>query len=113
MRTEDTVTAWLPPLQPLTLALLAAGMLGSFLHAWVTFSSKTWTRQALVETVLGGLGGLLLPGVPWFSGLGPWAQLVLAVVVPYAAGDFILNLARQFGAKIPGLFGRRPGKGTA
>lgn len=95
----------MPPLDASTLWLLGAGMLGSFLHAWVTFSSATWTRQATVETLLGGLGGVLLPNVPYFAALSPWSKLVVAILITYAASDFAINLAKQIGAKLPGLFG--------
>lgn len=83
-----------------TLWMLGAGMAGSFLRAWVTFSRQTWSKQAAVETVLGGLGALLLPSVPLFSGLGAWGQIATAAVVTYAASDFTINFARQIAAKL-------------
>jgi len=85
-----------------TLWLLGAGMLGSFAHAYVTFSSAdmAWNRQHAVETVLGGLGGLLLPNVPLFSGLSPWGQIVIVLVTTYAVPDFAINLTKQLRAKL-------------
>ena len=99
----------MPALDAQTLWLLGAGAVGSGLHAWVTFSAATWNRQAAVETILGGLGGVLLVNVPYFPSLGPWSQVTVAVLVTYAASDFAINLAKQVGAKLPGLFGGKVG----
>jgi hypothetical protein len=94
----------MPPMDATTLWLLIAGVAGSFLHAAATMTRATFTRQTAIETILGGLGGVLLPNIPFFNDLRPWGQIVIAAVVCYAAGDFVINLARQIGARLPGLF---------
>lgn len=93
---------WAPMYDSLTVWLLGAGMLGSFGQALITFNRETWTRGNFVQTLLGGLGGVLLGSIPFVSDIKPWGQIVLALVVCYAAPDFIINSAKQIAAKVFG-----------
>lgn len=93
------MTGLLPPLDKTTLTLLIAGMVGSFLHALVTFDRRTLSRQTAVETVLGGLAGPLLQSIPVFLDLRPWGQVVATLVITYAVPDVVINLIRQLAAK--------------
>lgn len=92
----------MPTLDAQTLWLLGAGFAGRLLHVFVTFNRQPWTRQRVVETILGGCGGVVLPSVPGFTELGPWAQILMAATIVYAAADFLINAARQIGARIGG-----------
>jgi len=88
-----------PTLDAQTLWLLGAGMVGRALHVVVTFNAQPWNRQRVVETILGGFAGVVLPGIPGFSDLRPWGQIVMAMVVCYAAADFLVNFARKLAAR--------------
>ena len=105
------MTAALPPLDAQTVWLIGAGMLGAALHASVTFTRATLSRESIVQTFLGGFGAVLLPYVWGFDDLRPWGQIVVAVIVTYAVPDFTINIARQIAVRLPALLGSRFGNG--
>lgn len=101
----------LPALDAQTAWLFGAGLVGAGLHAAATFTRQTLSRQSVIQTVLGGLGAVLLTYVWGFNALGPWGQIVVAVIITYAVPDFAINVARQIAARLPTLLGGRFGNG--
>lgn len=105
------MNGYLPVLDPQTVWLAGAGVLGAGLHAAVTLTRETLSRSAVVQAVLGGLGAVLLPYVWGFSDLKPWGQIVVALILTYAVPDFTIETARQIGQRLPAMLGGRFSKG--
>lgn len=90
----------MPALDAMTLWLVGAGLLGSFAQAAVSFSRQTWTWRSVVQTVMGGLGGIVVPIVPGVAALPAWWQILLTLVMTYAVPDFTVNAAKQIAYRL-------------
>jgi len=87
----------------LSLWLAGGGLLGSFLRAWITVSQATWSKQTLVDLVIGGAVGFLYPLYPViaFPPAATMAQKAVIVgVCAYVAGDFVQNAFQRIAGKL-------------
>jgi hypothetical protein len=90
------------------LILATAGLLGSFLRAWMTRGQATWSRDTAGECFLGIVAGILWPTfgvkiVPFPVDANFLVKAAVVAGIAYIAGDVIQNM-------IPGLLGRLVGK---
>lgn len=84
-----------------TIACGVGGFLGSLLRASVNKMQPTLSKQTLVDVVVGGLVGLIIPAVdPWPEGWTVIWKGASVAVVSYVSSDLVTNLMQRF---IPGL----------
>jgi uncharacterized membrane protein YgaE (UPF0421/DUF939 family) len=89
----------------LQLALLAAGLLGSALHAYVTQSQTTFSKKSIVDVVIGGLAALLIPTylpslIPAGSDIA--STFAIVAVISYTSSDIVQNVLGKLGVSIQG-----------
>lgn len=80
--------------------LALGGLVGSAVKSWVTMSQATFSKQSVVDIVIGGVVGLLWPiwpPLPLPEGASLVQQAALVGCFAYFSSDLIANLARRFG----------------
>ena len=84
-----------------TLILLAAGLLGAFLRAFADNDQKTWSRQTVVDVVLGGLTGGLTPLAITIPGDTLTKQFLVVTIMSYAGINVLKDLLGKLNVVIP------------
>jgi len=82
-------------------AYAIGGLVGSAVRAAITTSQGTFSKQSIVDVVIGGAIGLLWPIYPVIELPAHATVLQQATIVglfAYMSGDFVVNALRRLGA---------------